>query len=183
MRQEGDPRVLAVLRCALMSNSRSTRLRAVAMLARVECRSRERWLQRACGDSDVSVRQTAAAVCSWVRTVEDAPWPAREELPLVERGRDGLNPAPDRATLEGTRRPGWRWEYTVEVWRGDGLLVGVFPSTSFGEDDEHAKRIALGQAVLASATPSGDAFDPSAAAAFIVGKRQTPIVGAAESDA
>ena len=50
------------------------------------------------------------------------------------------------------------------------MLVGVFPCVSCDEDDEHAKRIALGQAILASATPFGDAFDPSDAGTFIVAK-------------
>jgi len=66
----------------------------------------------------------------------------------------------------------WEWEYAVEVWREDGLLVGVFLCTLIHEDDEHAKRIAVGQAVLASVSPTGDRFEPSTAAAFIVGKRR-----------
>jgi hypothetical protein len=66
----------------------------------------------------------------------------------------------------------WQWEYAVEVWREDGLLVGVFLSMAGAEDDERAKRIALGQAILASCAAGGDPFDPSRAAPFIVGKRR-----------
>ncbi len=66
----------------------------------------------------------------------------------------------------------WEWEYAVEVWASDGMLVGVFLCATCQEDSEHAKKIALGQAVLASAGPSGDRFDPSTAAAFIVAKQR-----------
>ena len=52
------------------------------------------------------------------------------------------------------------------------MLVGVFLCTTCQDDIEHAKKIALGQAVLASAGPSGDRFEPSTAAAFIVAQRR-----------
>ena len=178
MQTEGDPRALAVLERALFTSGRVTRLRAVAMLARVECDQRIRWLERACRDQDRCVRDTALAVCSWVQKVECAPWPEREELP-VPAVLDAGDPASGGEPPEGLSRPGWRWEYAVEVWRSDGLLIGVFLATSFREDDEHAKKIALGQAILASATPRGDQFDVSRAAAFIVDKKHAPVGGPA----
>jgi hypothetical protein len=83
---------------------------------------------------------------------------------------------PPSPTAQDDATPAWRWQYTAEVWASDGLVVGVFGSSSFGEDDEHAKRIALGQAILANAGPRADAFDPAGAAAFIVSKER--ILGA-----
>ena len=159
-----DRASLNVLERALRSSSRATRLRAVAMLARVECRDRAIWLERSLADPNVAVRYTAMLVASWVCCVDGAPWPEREgTAPLP--GHDEANPGLSR------QEPGeWRWEYAIEVWRADGMLVGVFACTSCDEDDEHAKRIALGQAILASATPLGDAFDPSDAGTFIVAK-------------
>ena len=169
MYEESDPRALDVLERALQSTSRATRLRAVAMLARVRCAAHDRWLAHAHRDADPAVRDTADIVAAWTLRTEDAPWPQRED-PAFDRVAP-LDSNAD-AQLEGCVSWRWQWEYAVEVWRADGLLVGVYLSTAYEEDDEHAKRIALGQAVLASAAPGGDPFDPQEAAAFIVGKRQ-----------
>jgi hypothetical protein len=169
MYEETDTRALQVLARALASGSRATRLRAVAMLARVACEPRERWLAEALGDPDSAVRDTATIVSAWTHPSDEAVWPQRED-PAFDRVAP-LDPAAD-AQIERSVRLRWQWEYAVEVWRADGLLVGVYLSTSCREDDEHAKRIALGQAILASSAPGGDAFDPADAAAFIVGKRQ-----------
>jgi len=169
MYTETDPRVLRVLAHALASGSRPTRLRAVAMLARVACEPRERWLAEAGRDPDSAVRQTALIVSAWTAETADACWPQRED-PAFDRVAP-LDPASD-AELDSAANLRWQWEYAVEVWRDDGMLVGVFLSTACEEDDEHAKCIALGQAILASSAPTGDRFDPASAAAFIVGKRQ-----------
>jgi hypothetical protein len=169
MYHESDPRALRVLEHALESGSRATRLRAVAMLARVSCESRERWLAEAARDPDTAVRDTATIVSAWTQPCEDAVWPERED-PAFDRMAP-LDAGFD-SQIERAVRLRWQWEYAVEVWRADGLLVGVYLSTAYQEDDEHAKRIALGQAILASSAPGGDAFDPALAAAFIVGKRQ-----------
>ena len=167
--READPRVLAVLSGALTSSSRVTRLRAVAMLARLECPDRMRWLEGACDDSDEGVRSIACAVIAWTLVVRPAPWPAREN-PRFDRIPEEL--LGDEEEFESLAAPRWEWEYSVEVWRADGLLLGVYLATTCAEDDEHAKRIALGLAILASADPSGDAFEPEQAAAFITGKRR-----------
>jgi hypothetical protein len=166
---ESDPRVLSVLSRALRSGSRATRRRAVAMLARVDCEPRARWLENACADPDPGVRETACIVMSWVAETKPAPWPEREDP-----GFDLLAPL-DTMTEAAADRAAqfrWQWEYALEVWRDDGLLVGVFLATTCEEDDEHAKRIALGQAILANSAPGGERFDPALAAAFIVGKRR-----------
>jgi len=169
MYTETDPQVLGVLQRALASTSRATRLRAVAMLGRLECAQRARWLDAACEDCDRAVRETAVIVSAWTAEPDEETWPQRED-PAFDRvlalDCDGS------AELECAAQMRWGWEYAVEVWRGDGLLVGVFLSTSCGEDDEHAKRISLGQAILASASKGADRFDPGDAAAFIVGKRR-----------
>ena len=181
MRYESDSRALVVIEHALASSSRATRLRAVAMLARMDCREREAWLQRACRDRDLGVRETAHVVCSWVCVAEGAPWPAREDL----RERDATDArlgAQGDDGCEVVLRQGRRWEYAVEVWNGDGLLVGVFVSTSFEEDDEHAKNIALGHAILASVSVYGDPFDPATAAAFVVSKTQVVAPRASDAD-
>jgi len=164
---ETDPRALGVLERALHSTSRITRLRAVAMLARVRCAARERWLTAAEVDPDRAVRETALAVVAWVACPESPPWPVREDPSYDELPDVSWERAADAAACLS-----WQWEYAVEVWRTDGLLVGVFLSTACKEDDEHAKRIALGQAILASCASRGDSFDPSEAASFIVGKRR-----------
>jgi hypothetical protein len=169
MYQETDPKVLRVLARALESSSRATRLRAVAMLARLECAESQRWLDRALGDPDTAVSQTAVLVSAWTARPCDPGWPQRED-PAFDRvadlDQDGCSELEHAAPMR------WQWEYAVEVWRSDGLLVGVFLSTTCGDDDEHAKRIALGQAVLASSVAGADRFEPSDAAAFIVGKRR-----------
>ena len=170
MHEESVTRALRVLADALRSASRATRLRAVAMLARVECGQRERWLAEAMEDPDLAVRETALIVNAWTvpRGVES--WPQRED-PAFDRVAP-LDSMTGEVQIESAMQPRWQWEYAVEVWREDGLLVGVFLSTTCQEDDEHAKRIALGQAILSSSSPGGDAFEPATAAAFIVGKRQ-----------
>ena len=166
MQADIDRASLNVLERALRSSSRATRLRAVAMLARVKCRDRAIWLEQSLADPDVGVRHTAMLVASWVRSVDGAPWPEREEIgPASSENAEG----PGRRRQEAPPAD-WRWEYAGEVWRADGMLVGVFACTSCDEDDEHAKRIALGQAILASATRFGDAFEPSDAGTFIVAK-------------
>jgi|GEM_PF-2254844 len=167
--RETDPRVLAVLSGALRSSSRVTRLRAVAMLARVDCAERVPWLEAARADSDEGVRSVACAVIAWTLIVSPAPWPARED-PRFDRISEEL--FEDEEEFEALVASRWEWEYSVEVWRADGLLLGVYLATTCAEDDEHAKRIALGMAILASTDPSGDSFDPERAAAFITGKRR-----------
>ena len=168
MHSESDPRVIEVLDLALRSTSRTVRFRAVCMLANVSCERRTDWLATALHDDDVAVQQAACAVTSWTLAVESSPWPQRED-PAFDRVSDLSEPD---SLLEAGAGFGWEWEYAVEVWRRDGLLVGVFLSTTCQDDNEHAKKIALGQAVLASAGPSGDRFEPSTAAAFIVAKRR-----------
>lgn len=168
MYEEHDSRVLAVLERALHSKSRATRLRAVAMLAHVSCGQRRRWLAEACDDPDLAVRDTATIVLAWTCADGEHPWPERED-PAFDR----LPPLDVTADeFDRTIRQRWRWEYTVEVWREDGLLVGTFAAMICTDDDEHAKRIALGEAILASAVTTGDRFDPEQAAAFIVAKRR-----------
>jgi hypothetical protein len=169
MYTESDPRVLAVLERALRSGSRPTRLRAVAMLARVACEPRARWLTEACGDPESAVREMAQIVAAWVAIDGESEWPQREDpafdaLAPMDLGAD--------AQLEHAAHFRWQWEYALEVWREDGLLVGVYLATTCEEDDEHAKRIALGHAILASTSPLGERFDPALAAVFIVGKRR-----------
>jgi len=168
MYPESDPRVVNVLARALRSSSRAVRLRAVCMLANVSFEQRAEWLSVACADRDVAVRQAASAVISWTMEVTSPTWPQREDpvfdsIPRLSEPEELLD---TRAGLA------WHWEYAVEVWRDDGMLVGVFLCATCQDDNEHAKKIALGQAVLASARPSGDRFEPSAAAAFVVAKRQ-----------
>jgi len=165
--REENPRALAVLARALQATSRATRVRAVAMLASVDCERRMEWLEAATADEDRDVAFTARAALSWVVPVAQAPWPARED---VERHpRPEPNALSDIPTLAPDTR---EWEYVVEVWRDDALLVGVFLASIHEEDDDHAKCIALGQAIVASTHPGQDRFEPSTAAAFIVGKRR-----------
>jgi len=165
---ENDPRTLAVLSAALRSTSKATRLRAVSMLAWVTCGQRDEWLKAARRDTDRGVRDTAGIVSSWLCPAEGPPCPARE-LRAVD-----LEDPDDAAecALLGTR--GYEWEYAVEVWRGDGLQLGVFFVSTCQEDDRHARSIALGQAILANVGPQGDAFDPEFAATFIVDKGRRP---------
>jgi hypothetical protein len=171
MYREEDPRVLGVLACALHSSSRATRMRAVAMLARVDCADRMRWLEEACADSDEDVCATALGVASWVIEPAEPPWPQREDPSFDRVPRPRHDAAPQSETEPASR---WQWEYVVEIWRDDGMLVGAYLAATCQEDDEHARRIALGQAILANAAGRGDAFDASTAAAFIVGKRRLP---------
>jgi hypothetical protein len=168
MYEESDPRVVEVLAAALRSTSRVVRLRAVCMLANVSCDQSNDWLTAACGDRDVAVRQSASAVMSWTLAVSSPPWPQRED-PEFDKVAHLSEP---EALLDSSAGLGWEWEYAVEVWSGDGMLVGVFLCTTCQQDNEHAKKIALGQAVLASSRPGGDRFEPSQAAAFVVATRQ-----------
>jgi HEAT repeat protein len=168
MYMESDPRVIEVLDVARRSSSRVVRLRAVCMLANVGFEKRAEWLTEACGDADLSVRQAAGAVIAWTLEPSPPPWPQRED-PEFDKTPE-LTEA--EAALDEGAELGWEWEYAVEVWAGDGMLVGVFLCATCQEDTEHAKKIALGQAVLASARPSGDRFDPATAAAFVVAKRR-----------
>lgn len=169
MYTEGDPRVLAVLERAVHSGSRPTRLRAVAMLAIVACEQRNRWLAEACGDPDSAVRETALIVSAWAAVDGDGDWPEREDPSFDVLAP--LDPSAD-SQFDQAARFTWQWEYAVEVWREDAMLVGVYLATTCEEDDEHAKRIALGHAILANSSHYGDRFDPATAAAFIVGKRR-----------
>jgi hypothetical protein len=129
------------------------------MLSCVECDARMAWLDEAMHDECRTVRDTATAVAAWVMPVDALPWPAREALASHPDGS------------ECAVHPG-EWEYVVEVWRDDALLVGVFLASTHEDDDEHAKCIAMGQAILSTAQPGGDGFEPRTAAAFIVGKRR-----------
>jgi hypothetical protein len=97
-------------------------------------------------------------------------WPTREECPAGETPQHEL-PGLGAVVEDAVRaRDGWR--YIVEVWRSDGLLVGTYTATICAEDDQHAKCIALGQAVLDSTSAHGDRFEPGDAAAFIIEKRR-----------
>jgi hypothetical protein len=169
--EERDPRALRVLARALGSTSRVTRLRAVSMLANIDCRDRTEWLEAACSDADEGVAQTALGVLSWVAQPTDPPWPQRED-PRFDRVAAPLDEAAPCVSTAAPSR--WQWEYVVEVWRDDGLLLGSYVAATCDDDDEHAKRIALGQAILANSGGTGDAFDAATAAAFIVAKRRLP---------
>ena len=169
--EEHDPRALRVLMRALRSTSRVTRLRAVCMLANVDCRDRTEWLEAACSDADEGVAQTALGVLSWVAQPSEPPWPQRED-PRFDRIASPTDDAPPWVSTGAQSR--WQWEYVVEVWRDDGLLLGSFVAATCDDDDEHAKRIALGQAILANSSGKGDVFDAATAAAFIVAKRRLP---------
>ena len=163
---EHDPRAISVLSRALVSRSRAIRLRAVAMLANVECPRRAEWLEAACDDRDGPVRETAGIVSGWVACPAEPCWPAREDpaFDTLPRGGHGLHSAADGCARHG-------WEYVVEVWREDGHLVGAYFAAGDEEDDVRAKHMAMGQAVLANAGRGGEVFDPEMAAAFIVSKR------------
>lgn len=166
---EADDRTRNVLSRALNSPSRALRMRAVLMLTTVDCPQRTAWIDAALRDRDPAVREAATLAACWTATPADArPWPAREEVPPLDEEADALS------GLEAAVAMSWQWEYAVEVWRDDGLLVGVFLATSFAEDDHHARAVALGQAILHSTGGGGDAFDPATAATFIVGKRRVP---------
>lgn len=167
--RESDRRALAVLAAALRSSGRATRRRAVAMLVHVCCDERLAWLEGALSDSDEGVRHTALAVLAWVLPVADPPWPAREAGGQCARTGQADSGAGSLAESAATRGG---WEYAIEVWRSDGLLVGVYAVTTCEEDDIHARSIALGQAILANTGRRGDAFDPATAATFIVAKNE-----------
>lgn len=176
MCSERDDRTHAVLARALNSPSRTLRLRAVLMLASVQCADRDVWLERAARDRDPAVRDAATIVGCWVATPgPTAEWPDREALREADAPTD-LAEAEFEAALD------WRWEYAIEVWRDDGLLIGVFLSTACAEDDDHARSVALGQAILSASAGEGDSFDPATAATFIVGKRRTPRRAGPEGD-
>ena len=166
--RETDPRALAVLEGALRSTSAATRIRAVSMLSCLDCERRLEWLSSALADPDASVRATAICVSAWIADAAGPRWPAREDV-----GSDSPHTSEYRtiAGLPAEPRSRWQWEYVVEVWREDGLLVGVYLAATCSEDDEHARRIALGQAIVESTSRRGDRFDPGSAAAFIVEKR------------
>ncbi len=165
---ETDTRTLAVLSAALQSRSRVTRLRAVAMLASVSCRQREEWLHSALRDSDRCVRETAGIVLSWLCSAEPSEYAASEDPAAPPTDSDDVA---ERALLGAQ---GYEWEYAIEVWRRDGLQLGVFFVSTCQEDDRHARSIALGQAILANTGPRGDTFDPEFAATFIVDKGRRP---------
>ncbi len=165
---ENDPRTLTVLSAALRSSSKATRLRAVAMLASVVCAQRDQWLQAALGDPDRGVRDTAGIVRAWLCPAGVPECPDRETLGAVSTQTD------DGAERALFAERGYEWEYTIEVWRSDGLQLGAFFVSTCQEDDHHARSIALGQAILANVGPHGDAFDPESAATFIVDKGRRP---------
>jgi len=165
---ENDPRTLAVLSAALRSSSRATRLRAVAMLASVVCTQSDAWLQAALRDPDRAVRETAGIVRAWLSPAGAPECPLRESLGALS---SQLDDGAERALIA---ERGYEWEYTIEVWRNDGLQLGAFFVCTCQEDDHHARSIALGQAILANVGPHGDTFDPEFAATFIVGKGRRP---------
>ena len=175
MYAENDPKALKVLGRALSSQSRIVRLRAVAMLAHVDCPRRDEWLEAASLDSDTRVSDMARTVQEWVRVVAEPSWPTRED-PAFDPGVSAGHRAGAAAGDAAPRG----WEYEVEVWRGDGRLEGVFFAASDLEDDTRAKHIAMGQAILASVGCGSDRFDPESAVAFIVGKRRVRVSASAE---
>jgi hypothetical protein len=164
--RENDPVPLSTLSRALHAKSPATRVRAVAMLACADCSRRMEWLEVAASDECPAVRETACAVLAWVAPPPHPAWPAREDL--IEVPARHADEVEDALLGEGRHQ----WEYVVEVWRENALLEGVFVVSTCEEDDAHAKRIALGQAILASAQPGRDAFEPRSAASFIVSKRR-----------
>lgn len=168
---EGYVRAHTVLDRALHSTSRVTRVRAVSMLARYPVPERQRWLEDACNDPDEAVRQVALAVLAWTEE-SGGGWPDRED-PKFDR-----LPLPGERVVRTAQDPmveASGWHYVLEVWRGDGMLVGVFFAATRDEDDAHARRMALGQAILASAGPHADRFDPETAAVFIVEKHRAGV--------
>lgn len=138
------------------------------MLASVTCAQRDEWLRAALGDSDRGVRDTASIVLSWLCPAEESACSAREPT-----ARDPGDPD-DAAEHALLRTHGYEWEYAIEVWRHDGLQLGVYFVSTCQEDDRHARSIALGQAILANVGAHGDVFDPEFAATFIVDKERRP---------
>lgn len=160
-----------ILQRAMASPSAPLRVRAVAMLGAVDCALRLAWLETALHDRDAEVRLTAAAVLPYVIEPPVPPWPTREDPRFdkaVQLAFDGLGDA-ETECGDGFR---WEWEYVVEVWREDGLLIGVFLAHTCNEDERHAGAIALGQAVLQSVGPCGEQFDSARAGAFVTEKRR-----------
>jgi hypothetical protein len=167
-----DSRAVEVLERSLGSTSRATRLRAVAMLAQVACPSRVRWLEGATHDRDRAVRDTALAVLAWVTDLDPRECPDREDPRFDTPARTFS--AEWSLAEEQESAAGAGWEYAVEVWRADGLPIGVFAAFTCAEDDAHARSIALGQAIMACTSREADPFDPATAAAFIVSKERRP---------
>lgn len=141
------------------------------MLAHFECDTRVEWLEAALADRDRGVRETALIVLAWIAEGRAPSWPTREDVSAsAAADRDHSAPEND-VQLPGALVGRARWEYVVEVWRGDGRPFGVYLATTWADDDAHAQCIALGQAILESSRPCGEPFDPSSAAAFVVGKQ------------
>ena len=111
MYAEHDPKALKVLGRALSSQSRIVRLRAVAMLAHVDCPRRDEWLEAASLDSDTRVSDMARTVQEWVRVVAEPSWPTRED-PAFDPGVSAGHRAGAAAGDAAPRG----WEYEVEVW-------------------------------------------------------------------
>jgi len=140
------------------------------MLAAIACPQRDAWLDIALRDPDRGVRETAGIVRAWVGPCASNDGIGRSaalERPSSPDGDDTTERA-----LPGAS--GYEWEYTIEVWRMDGLQLGVYFVSTCREDDHHARSVALGQAILANAGAQGDSFDPELAATFIVDKGRRP---------
>lgn len=168
MYREEDACTLRTLERALGSPGVSTRLRAVEILAHVDCRRRREWLDDALQDHAPAVRDMARIAASWGSECPSTGWPAREEC--------GAECAPVFATptdgYRGSRNGASGWEYVVEVWDGEGARVGTYVAITCGEDDRHAKHIALGRATLDREAARAERFEPLGATVFIVGKRR-----------
>lgn len=164
---ETDASVLCVLERALGSPARTERLRGVELLAHVDCSERMRWLESARTDDDPAVRDMARIAESWGCEFPEPAWPAREEC---EAWRADVIARPTDE-YKGSRRGEPGWEYVVEVWDQDAAHVGTYVAITCGEDDRHAKCIALGRAILDWAD-SPQPFEPAGAAAFIILKRR-----------
>jgi hypothetical protein len=164
---ETDASVLRVLERALESPARAERLRGVELLAHVDCAERARWLDSARADDDPAVRDMARIAESWGYESPEPAWPTREEC---EGWRVDVIASPTDE-YRGSRRGEPGWEYVVEVWDQDVAQVGTYVAITCGEDDRHAKCIALGRAILDWAGSSRP-FEPAGAAAFIIVKRR-----------
>lgn len=164
---ETDVRVLDVLERLLASPARAERLRGVELLAHVDCAERMRWLESARTDEDPAIRDMARIAESWGCEYPEPVWPSREEC---EAWRTDVIACPTDA-YRGSRRGEPGWEYVVEVWDKDAAPVGTYVAITCGEDDRHAKCIALGRAILDRAD-SHRPFEPAGAAAFIILKRR-----------
>jgi hypothetical protein len=164
---ETDARVLNVLERSLGSPGRTERLRAVELLAHIDCADRARWLKSARADEDPTVRDMARNAESWGCEDSEPAWPVREEC---DAWRTDVIARPTDA-YRGSRRGEVGWEYVVEVWDRDAAQVGIYAAITCGEDDRHAKCIALGRAILDS-VDSSRPFEPAGATAFIIVKRR-----------